>query len=256
MPRTTGRPVRPPACRLAATLAALGVALGAGWASAQAPSGSGARVVPVSAGVAWSELRPDQAHALAPLSGIWASLDPEQQRKWLELGARYPRLSAADQQLLHDRMREWAAMSPQERQRARIQFHQASQLSAEERLQRWQAYQALTPEERQRLASPPDARGAAAPSRSGPAAGTKSTVVAPPPAVPPRPVAPATVQAAPGATTRPLTRADEPPLHQQPGLPKLPATPDFVDRSTLLPRRGAQAAPVRDPAAPAASAAR
>lgn len=244
----------PPAHRLAASLAALSVALAAGPAAAQAPSPTGARVVPVSAGVAWSELRPEQARALAPLSGIWASLDPEQQRKWLELGARYPSLSAADQQRLQERMREWAAMSPQERQRARVQFQQASQISAEERLQRWQAYQALTPEERQRLASPPDDRGTAAHPRV-PAGGPKSTVVAPPPATPPRPVAPATVQATPGATTRPLTRADEPPLYQQPGLPKLPATPDFVDRSTLLPRRGAQAAPVRDPSAPTAPAA-
>jgi hypothetical protein len=237
---------------------ALGLALAASLpvVQAQGPA-AGSAVVPVNAGVAWGELRPEQARALAPLAGIWGSLDPGQQRKWLELATRYPRLSAGDQQLLQQRMREWAAMSPQERQRARVQFQQASQLSPEERLQRWQEYQSLTPEERQRLAAPDgDARGKAAASRSAAGGGAKSTVVAPPPATPPRPVAPATVQAAPGATTRPLSRVDDPPLHQQPGLPKLPATPELVDPSTLLPRRGAQAAPVREPAAPPAPPAR
>jgi hypothetical protein len=246
---------RRPVERRALQLATLALALAAGLRPAHAQPLPVAQVVPVNTGVAWSELGPEQARALAPLVGIWSSLDPAQQRKWLELGARYPTLSAGDQKRLQDRMREWAAMTPQERVRARVQFQQASQLSAEERLQRWQAYQALTPDERQRLAAPAGGP-TAAPPRDPAAGGAKTTVVAPPPAAPPRPVAPATVQAAPGATTRPMTRVDVPPRHQQPGLPKLPATPDFVDQSTLLPRRGAQAAPVRDPTAPAASAAR
>jgi hypothetical protein len=36
-------------------------------------------------------------------------------------------------------------------------------------------------------------------------------------------------------------------MHHQAGLPKVAATPAFVDSATLLPRRGAQAAPVRTP---------
>jgi hypothetical protein len=37
-------------------------------------------------------------------------------------------------------------------------------------------------------------------------------------------------------------------LHQQVGLPKVAATPGFVDAETLLPQRGAQGAAARSPA--------
>jgi hypothetical protein len=60
-----------------------------------------------------------------------------------------------------------------------------------------------------------------------------------------RAVGPATVQAAPGATTTFITRRPAPPPHQHTGLPKVAATPEFVDRSTLLPQRGPQGAAVR-----------
>ena len=35
-----------------------------------------------------------------------------------------------------------------------------------------------------------------------------------------------------------------PPAHQPAGMPKIAATPEFVNRSTLLPKRGPQAAAV------------
>jgi hypothetical protein len=58
-------------------------------------------------------------------------------------------------------------------------------------------------------------------------------------------VAPTVIQAKPGATTTTLTTPAKPPLHHQPGLPKIVATPAFVDPTTLLPRRGPQAAAMR-----------
>ena len=61
---------------------------------------------------------------------------------------------------------------------------------------------------------------------------------------PPKQVAPTLVQAGPGATTTPITRRPMPPAHQQSGMPKIAATPEFVNRSTLLPKRGPQAAAV------------
>ena len=54
-------------------------------------------------------------------------------------------------------------------------------------------------------------------------------------AAPPRPVAPTVVQAQPGATTTLISKPPAPPPHQQPGLPKIAATPGFVDQATLLP---------------------
>ncbi len=57
---------------------------------------------------------------------------------------------------MQQRMREWAALSPQERAQARLNFGKtaevARELSPAEKLAKWQAYQALPPEQRQKLA--------------------------------------------------------------------------------------------------------
>src|SRR4029453_3048865 len=47
-----------------------------------------------------------------------------------------------------------------------------------------------------------------------------------------------------------MSRRPTPPAHQQTGLPKIAATPGFVDRSTLLPQRGPQGAAARGAAGP------
>ena len=65
----------------------------------------------------------------------------------------------------------------------------------------------------------------------------------------PKPVAPTVVQAQPGATTTLISKRPAPPAHQQTGLPKIAATPGFVDKSTLLPQRGPQGAATRSAAA-------
>jgi hypothetical protein len=58
-------------------------------------------------------------------------------------------------------------------------------------------------------------------------------------------IAPVVVQATPGATTTTMSVRAVPPAHNQPGLPKIAATPGFVDPATLLPQRGPQGAAVR-----------
>jgi len=50
-----------------------------------------------------------------------------------------------------------------------------------------------------------------------------------------------------------MSKRPTPPSHQQTGLPKIAATPEFVDKSTLLPRRGPQAAATRSAAAASAA---
>ena len=63
-------------------------------------------------------------------------------------------------------------------------------------------------------------------------------------------VAPTVVQAKPGATTTTMSTRAAPPPHHQAGLPKIAATPGFVDPATLLPQRGPQGAAVRPAPAP------
>ena len=227
-------------------------------------------------GVRWQSLTPAQREALKPLERDWPSIEATRKQKWLALAARYHSLPPDERARIQERMSEWAKLTPTERGQARLRFEEARQVPATDRSARWHEYQALPPEERERFA----ARAARAASSTGSAdaaarAGkpanrdskeAKSNLV-PNPALAqaPKPVAPTLVQVAPGAPTTLITRQPTPPPHQQSGMPKIAATPEFVHRSTLLPKRGPQAAavasgaatqalpvaPVRTPAPPA-----
>jgi hypothetical protein len=221
--------------------------------------------VPREDGVRWQSLAPAQREALAPLERDWPSIDAPRKQKWIALAGRFKTLSPDERTRITARMAEWAKLTPAERGQARIRFEEARQVPAPDRSARWQAYQALPPEQRQLLA----ARAASA-AASGARDNALSKAAKPMPrdskeakfnVVPnpalgqaPKQVTPTLVQAAPGATTTLITRRPAPPAHQQIGMPKIAATPEFVNRSTLLPRRGPQAAAVASPtAAPPAS---
>ena len=136
---------------------------------------------------------------------------------------------------------------------------QAKQLPAQDRKERWDAYQALSPEQKQQFAEraapvtaadsarkPPPGAARADKSARDSAPQAKSNIVPnPAPVAPPKAVAPTIVQARPGATTTLITKRPAPPGHQQAGLPKIAATPEFVNKATLQPKRGPQAAATR-----------
>jgi hypothetical protein len=209
-------------------------------------------------GPAWAALSPAQQQALAPLQRDWASIEATRKQKWLEVSARFPSMPPDERARVQERMAEWARLTPAERARARMQFQEARQLPAEERQARWQAYQALPEEERKTLAQrggPTATPSSTAAARDPRLDGAKRTMVQSQAAPPKRAVAPTVVQAQPGATTTSMATRVAPPAHNQAGLPKIAATPGFVDPATLLPRRGPQGAAVRsavaatDPAA-------
>jgi hypothetical protein len=213
----------------------------------------------------WQALTPAQQSALAPLQSEWPQIDAARKRKWIEVAARFPKMSPDEQQRVQVRMAEWTRLSPEERGRARIQFQEARQLPAGDRQERWEAYQALPEDERralaERAAAPAAATRPAQPEARTAGSGAKSNVVsATSVATPsPRPVAPTVVQAKPGATTNLVSKPATPPVHHQAGLPKITATQGFVDPATLLPKRGPQGAgvvsapPATPPAAPAST---
>ena len=102
---------------------------------------------------AWSKLTPAQQLALAPLASAWSSISEGQKRKWIALSQNYPRLSDSERATLHGRMTEWASLSAAQRNQARLSFAQTKQLSTEEKQTQWQAYQALSEEQKKQLAS-------------------------------------------------------------------------------------------------------
>lgn len=94
-----------------------------------------------------------QQQALAPLVQLWPTMTEPHKRKWLALSQNFAQLSADEQSTLQSRMREWAALSPQQRTAARLNFAGAQQLPSEDKKAKWEAYQALSPEAKQKLAA-------------------------------------------------------------------------------------------------------
>jgi hypothetical protein len=112
----------------------------------------------------WAELTPLQQQTLAPLGASWRSLSEAHKRKWLALSENYPRMNPEEQGKLRSRMTEWATLSPQQRNQARWNFVETKKLSPADKKAAWEAYQALPPEEKKRLANDAKATKPPAPS--------------------------------------------------------------------------------------------
>ena len=125
----------------------------------------------------WSELTPGQQQALKPLVASWANLSEPRKLKWLAMSKNFSQLSSAEQAKLQSRMSEWVNLSAQQRNQARVNYGQAQSISPSEKQLKWQAYQALSDEERRKLAvKAADPPKGAAPALK-PAAPQKITVV-------------------------------------------------------------------------------
>lgn len=101
----------------------------------------------------WMDLTESQQQALAPLSQLWPTMTEPHKRKWLAVSQNFGQLSTDEQTTVQGRMREWAALSPQQRTAARLNYADAKQLLQEDKKAKWEAYQALSPEARQKLAA-------------------------------------------------------------------------------------------------------
>jgi hypothetical protein len=228
-------------------------------------------------GARWQDLTVAQRNALKPLESSWSKTDAPRKQKWLEIAARFPSLPAAEQARIQNRMAEWSSLTPEQRGQARLNFQDAKQAAPLDRQAQWEAYQSLSPEEKRKLAARANrthtpttattsrsadtsrridrtalaADGKDRAARDSATLGKSNIVPNPAHAAPARRITPTVVQAQPGATTSVMSRRAEPPPHQQTGLPKIAASPNFVDKSTLLPRRGPQGAATRSAAASA-----
>ena len=115
------------------------------------------------AGPKWAELNAEQKLILQPLQNLWPTLEENRKRKWLAIAKNFPTLSPQAQATAQERMREWAALTPAQRYQARLHFAQAQHWSTDEKLAKWEAYQALNEEEKNKLSQgkPAWSKGAA-----------------------------------------------------------------------------------------------
>jgi len=191
-------------------LPALGFAQGPKPAApASAPAAKLAASAPAKAVVSkptWAELTPMQQQALAPLASSWnTTVSEPQKRKWLEISKNYPSLPPEGQANLHSRMNEWVTLSPQQRAQARLNFGKtkelSKQLTPEEKKAKWETYQALSPEEKQKLAAK------ASPKPTGAATAVKPVAPQKLAPVPPHPVKAASKPAPKIGASQPVAAA-------------------------------------------------
>jgi len=120
-------------------------------------------------GPGWGTLNTAQKLALYPLAERWALISEAQKRRWLDLATNYPNLSEEEQRKFHDRITDWASLSAQQRNQARLNYAVTKRLAGDDKRAQWEAYQALSDEERKALASKaaPNPHGAAPALRPG-----------------------------------------------------------------------------------------
>lgn len=176
----------------------------------------------------WKQLSAKEQRALAPLAERWGEISEPQRSKWLTIARNFDQLSAAEQQVMQTRMREWVALSPVQRNQARLNFNSVQSVSKDEKRTRWDEYQALSDEDKRKLSA--GVLGAARTAAPSPRPVSSDRLVQPtlrtvptaalPPRTPidgktllPIPPAPAPADAPPAAT--PGSTTSEPPTDQE-----------------------------------------
>jgi hypothetical protein len=169
----------------------------------------------------WRELTPAQQAALEPLRTEWDTIDGVRKKKWLALSRRFGSMNPAEQARVHERMRQWMRLTPEQRNLARENFNKARKLAPGDKAATWESYKQLTPGEKQRLAqsarknaptvnAPPAANGIVAPT-SCPAGtarrGASCVSLSAPAAIPSAPTISQPAPAAPPAATSPAAPA-------------------------------------------------
>lgn len=118
-----------------------------------AGAGNAATPKPVPSKPAWKDLTPAQQQALQPLAQHWDWLSEQRKRKWLVISNNYPSLPPEEQAKMHLHMSKWVTLSQQQRTQARQNFKEIKSLTPEQKAAQWEAYQALSPEEKRKLAA-------------------------------------------------------------------------------------------------------
>ena len=126
-----------------------GAAAGASGAAAGAPGKGGPQLFhkPL-----WKDLSNAQQLALAPLKDEWDVMEGTRKRKWLEMSRRFASMSPLEQERVHERMRQWLRLTPEQRTLARENFTRTRKLAPGEKAANWESYKQLSPDQKQRLA--------------------------------------------------------------------------------------------------------
>jgi hypothetical protein len=175
----------------------------------------------------WNTLSRPQQVALEPLAGEWDRMEGVRKQKWLEIANRFSSMKPDEQARVHDRMRDWLKMTPEERRVVRENYTRTKKIDPSQKTQQWEQYQQLPEEQKKQLAADaasarakkqvanlptraqsnvktvPPIQHPASPAPACPAGTIKNPAAAAPPCV----TAAAPAAPAPAATPAPVTNA-------------------------------------------------
>lgn len=111
------------------------------------------KATPAKAKLGWHNLTPEQQQILAPLAPEWDGLSSFRKKKWLELAVHYKTMPPEAQARMQTRIEDWAKLSPEQRRKARQSYINAKKLTPEQKATRWENYQQLPEEKKEKLAA-------------------------------------------------------------------------------------------------------
>lgn len=112
-----------------------------------------AQSAPALAKPLWATLTPAQKAALEPLNAEWDRMEGTRKQKWLEIANRFGAVKPDEQARVHEKMREWVKMTPDERRLVRENYTKAKKLDVTQKSEQWEKYQQLPEAEKQKLAA-------------------------------------------------------------------------------------------------------
>jgi hypothetical protein len=101
----------------------------------------------------WKDLTPVQQQALEPLNAEWDKMDALRKKKWLDIANRYASMNPDEQSRVHERMREWVKMTPEQRRQVRQNFARTQKIDPSSKSAQWEEYQQLPEEQKKELAA-------------------------------------------------------------------------------------------------------
>ncbi|OFJ47483.1 hypothetical protein BA896_017245 [Janthinobacterium lividum] len=110
-----------------------------------APSTSGKGGTPPkgSENPSWNKLSIAQQEALQPLAGEWNKLEALRKQKWLDIAKRFASMSADEQTRVHERMRVWVKLTPEQRRLVRENYARTKKIDPGQKTAQWEQYQQL-----------------------------------------------------------------------------------------------------------------
>lgn len=101
----------------------------------------------------WANLSRAQQAALQPLAGEWNKLDAPRKQKWLDIANRFASMKPDEQSRVHERMRDWIKLTPEQRRTVRENYARAKKIDPGRKSAQWEQYQQLPEEQKKKLAA-------------------------------------------------------------------------------------------------------